>query len=208
MSSGDMSPARIAVFDLGKVLLDFDYERAVCRLAAASATTRGAIRDLLLHSSLLERYETGRLSSPSFYEEFRQSVRYEGDYTAFRQSFADIFTPVESMVRLNQSLRERQVPTYILSNTNEIAIDHVRRQYPFFRDFCGFVLSYEHGAMKPQPTLYEIIEHTTAGSGQEICFLDDREENVAAGRERGWRAHQHKDSAETWAFVRGSGLLG
>jgi len=202
-----MSQARIAVFDLGKVLLDFDYERAVRRLAADSEDSLAAIRNLLLHSSLLERYETGRLSSPSFYQEFKRNVGYAGDYGAFRQSFADIFTPMEPMLRLHQSLRERQVPTYILSNTNEIAVDHIRRQYPFFRDFSGYVLSYEHGSMKPQPTLYEVIERTVTGAGPAICYLDDREENVAAGRERGWRAHQHEDPEAAWAFVRRLGLL-
>ena len=53
------------------------------------------------------------------------------------------------MIQLHAALRQQGIPTYIFSNTNELAVSHIRRTFPFFANFDGYILSYEHGAMKP-----------------------------------------------------------
>ena len=61
-------------------------------------------------------------------------------------------------MELHVAVRRKQIPLYIFSNTNELAITHIRRQFPFFGEFDGYILSYEHGAMKPDAKLYEVVE--------------------------------------------------
>ena len=48
---------KAVVFDLGKVLLDFDYSIAARRIAAASKVPPERIRDFIDHSPLLFRLE-------------------------------------------------------------------------------------------------------------------------------------------------------
>jgi HAD superfamily hydrolase (TIGR01509 family) len=99
------------------------------------------------------------------------------------------------------------LPTYIFSNTNELAIHHIRRNFPFFANFDGYILSYEHGAMKPGAKLYEVVERTSGHRGAEILYLDDRPENVEAGAARGWQAILQENPDKTRAAIAALGLL-
>src|SRR5437868_15214881 len=90
------------------------------------------------------------------------------------------------MLEVHAQLRARGFPTFIFSNTNDLAITHIRKNFPFFANFDGYILSYEHGVMKPDARLYEVVERLSGGRGSEILYLDDRAENIEAGAARGW----------------------
>ena len=202
-----MTPPEVAVFDLGKVLVDFDYSIAARRIAARSTMPPADIQKFIDHSPLLVRYETGLMSREEFYSEIRAITGFLGDIEEFGSFFADIFSPMDEMIRLHAQLRERGVPTFIFSNTNDLAISHIRRNFPFFANFDAYVLSYEHGAMKPHAKLYEVVEQVTGRRGSEILYLDDRPENADAGVARGWHVIQHNDPAASLARVQELGLL-
>src|SRR5262249_25940708 len=142
---------------------------------------------LINQSPLLLRYECNQLSTQQFFEEVRSACGFTGDLHLFRQFFSDIFTAIEPMVQLHAQLRAQRVPTYIFSNTNELAIDQIRQQFPFFREFDGYILSYEHGFMKPDPALYEIVERNAGWTGAALLYIDDRPENIEVGRHRRWQ---------------------
>ncbi|MGD0615382.1 MAG: HAD-IA family hydrolase [Verrucomicrobiota bacterium] len=95
----------------------------------------------------------------------------------------------------------------MLSNTNPLAVLHIRRRFPFFKDFDGYIYSYEHGAMKPDTKLYEVLERTTQCSGEKIVYIDDRPENVAAGAGRGWRVVLHESPDKTRSALKEMSLL-
>jgi HAD superfamily hydrolase (TIGR01509 family) len=197
---------KTVVFDLGKVLVDFDYRIAVRRLAARSRMTVEEFSRFFTHSPLLAQYETGLMSSEQFYQEIRGATGFAGDSDEFAAVFGDIFTAIEPMIELQASLRLRGLPTYILSNTNEMAVRHIRNTFPFFSNFDGYVLSYEHGAMKPEPKLYQVLERHSGCQGGEILYLDDRPENVEAGVARGWQVILHESAERSVSAVHCLGL--
>jgi len=143
------TPPKAVVFDLGKVLLDFDFEIAFQRLLPQVSLSLAELHSLLNQSPLLFEYETGALSTTAFFARFQAASGYMGSLEEFGTAFGDIFREIRPMIALQAMLRERGLPTYICSNTNELTVRHIRRHYPFFRRFDGYVLSYEHGAMKP-----------------------------------------------------------
>jgi HAD superfamily hydrolase (TIGR01509 family) len=198
---------KAVVFDLGKVLVDFDYGIAGRNLAARAKMPAGDLGRFLVHVPLIIRYETGALTSEQFYQEVRQASGFSGDMEEFASSFADIFTPIEAMVRLHADLRHHGFPTYIFSNTNELAIRFIRRNFPFFQNFDGYILSYEHGSMKPEPKLYEVVEAQSGCRGPEILYLDDRPENIEAGAQRGWQVILQESPEKTHALIEKLGLL-
>lgn len=198
----------MVVFDLGKVLLDFDYGIVVGKLAARGRLGIPELRRLLVESPLLPAYERGEITSRQFFEVVRDETGFDGGFEEFSGYFGDIFTPIAPMVALQAELRKRGVPTFIFSNTNDLAIEFVRRAFPFFGGFDGYVLSYEHGAMKPDAPLYEVVERVTGRRGEAILYLDDRPENVEAGAARGWRVVEHRDPEVSRDRVREAGLLG
>ena len=194
-----MKPEKIVAFDLGKVLVDFDYSIAARKIAAQSQTPLAEIRVLIEQSRFIIDYEIGRLTRQEFYERVREATGFRGTLGEFGGFFADIFTEIPPMVELHSRIRQRGIPTYIFSNTNDLAVEHVRRNFPFFANFDGYILSYEVGTMKPDPAIYEALEKLSGRHGADIVYLDDRPENVAGGRARGWRAILHETPEKTRA---------
>ena len=202
-----MPTPSIIVFDLGKVLLDFDYSIAGRRIAAQTQLTDADVQKFLDQSPLLYRFETGLMTQQEFFEEVRRHTGFRGGIEEFSGFFADIFTEIPPMIALHAALRRAGLPTYIFSNTNDLAMVHIRHNFPFFANFDGYILSYEVKAMKPDAKIYEALEQTTGKRGAEILYLDDRPENSEAGAARGWQVILHSDPAKTRAIVEQHGLL-
>lgn len=200
-SISKMQDSPVIVFDLGKVLLDFDYAVAVRRLLASSNCTAAELLTLINQSPLLMQYERGAITTGAFFERVREVSGYEGSFDAFKEMFGDIFTPIPEMIQLHSDLVARGYPVFVFSNTNEMAVDHIRSHFPFFSRFDGYVVSYEHGTMKPEAALYKAVEQLCGRRGGRIIYLDDRVENVEAGRARGWRSLVHERPAATRAWV-------
>ena len=183
---------RAVVFDLGKVLLEFDYRIAARALAADSDLDADAILEILDQSPLLHRYECGALDSRAFEREVRERTGYRGATEAFGWAFADIFTEVAAMTGVLDELRRIRVPAFLFSNTNELAVRHIQSNFKFFEAFERRVLSYEVGAMKPDTRAYEAVESVTGLQGADLLFLDDRADNIAGAKRRGWQVILHE----------------
>lgn len=201
-----MNKPEVVVFDLGKVLVDFDYSIAARKIAAQAERTAAQVQKLLDHSPLLFRFEHGHMTAREFFDAVRNEAMFRGSYEEFTAAFADIFSEMPRMIQLQAELRTKKIPTFIFSNTNELAIHHVRRNFPFFAHFEGYILSYEHGAMKPHARLYEVVESKTGRRGAEILYIDDRPENVAAGAMRGWQTILQETPEKTATAMKKLGL--
>ena len=202
-----MTPAKAIVFDLGKVLVDFDYAIAGRKLAARATMAPSELGQFLIGVPLIVRYETGLISSEEFYREIKAASGYLGDLEEFASLFADIFTPIQPMIQLHADLRTRGFPTYIFSNTNDLAVRFIRQNFPFFHQFDDYILSYEHQSMKPDARLYEVVEARSGARGAEILYIDDRPENIVAGAARGWQTILQESAEKTRAAIQELGLL-
>jgi FMN phosphatase YigB (HAD superfamily) len=196
-----MKRPHAVVFDLGKVLVDFDYGIAARSLERHCQLSADGLRQLLDQSPLLHRYESGGLTTSEFFEAVRQTAGFQGDLEAFRSCFGGIFTPIEEMIELHARVRRGGLPTYIFSNTNEIAIGHIRRSFPFFGGFTDYIYSFQHGAMKPEERLYEVVERQAGCSGADLLYVDDRPENVATALTRGWQTILHVNAMQTRSLL-------
>ena len=201
-----MKDSPVFIFDLGKVLVDFDYSIAARKIAARSAKAPEDLHAFLGSSPLLVDYESGRLTREQFYRAVRDATGFRGDLAEFGGYFAEIFSEMPGTIALHAELRRQGFKTFIFSNTNDLAIEHVRRNFPFFKNFDGYVLSYEVGAMKPLPAIYDAMEKTSGKRGADLIYLDDRAENVAAGAARGWRAILHESAEKTRAALADFGV--
>jgi putative hydrolase of the HAD superfamily len=196
----------VVVFDLGKVLVDFDYRISSEEISRRSRLTAVQVRELIDHSPLLYQFETGLLSNEEFYREVCSTSGYSGTLDEFCHTFADIFSEIKPMTALHARLRAHQIPTYIFSNTNDIAVTHIRKKFPFFAHFDGYVFSYQHGALKPEEKIYAVVERLVGHIGEEIVYLDDKVENIEAALARGWQALLHQTPETTIPILRELGL--
>jgi FMN phosphatase YigB (HAD superfamily) len=197
----------VLIFDLGKVLVDFDYSIAARKIAARSTHAPEDLHFFLGNSPVLIQYETGLISRADLFKSVHLATGFQGTLEEFGGYFAEIFSEIKEMIALHSELRRRGYRTYIFSNTNDLAIEHVRRDFPFFVDFDGYIFSYEVGAMKPQARIYEAMEKLCGRRGADLIYIDDRAENVAAGALRGWRTILHESPAKTRAALADFGLI-
>jgi FMN phosphatase YigB (HAD superfamily) len=197
----------VVIFDLGKVLVDFDYRIAATKIAARSSSPPGDLHAFLGGSTVILDYESGRLTRAEFYEAIRKSIGFLGGLAEFGEYFADIFSEMPGTIALHAELRRRGFKMFIFSNTNDLAVEHVRRRFPFFSNFDGYIFSYEVGSMKPQPEIYAAMEKMCGRSGADLVYIDDRPENIAGGLARGWRAILHESPEKTRQALGAIGLV-
>ena len=197
---------RVVAFDIGKVLLDFDYGIFVRNMVPHTKLSVGELDELLNTSPLLAEYESGSIDTQTFYELIRKATGFTGDLKLFGGFFEAIFDPIQEIIDVQRRLHEKGVPTYTLSNTNELAVRHIAQTYDFWSRFEGHVLSYEAKSLKPAARIYEVFEVTTGCEGQEIVYLDDRPENIVAAKKRGWNAWQHVEPDQTLNVLATLGL--
>jgi FMN phosphatase YigB (HAD superfamily) len=196
-----MNSSKAVVFDLGKVLVDFDYSIAARKVAARSSKPLSHLTELLSTSPLIVQYELGHVTRRQFFEQIRDAVGFQGTMEEFGGYFADIFTEIPAMALLPAELRARGIPTYIFSNTNDLAVEHIAQRFPFFKNFDGYIYSYEVHSMKPDAAIYEAMEKMSGRNGADIIYLDDRPENIAAGSARGWQAFVYETPARARSII-------
>ena len=201
------SPPPAIIFDLGRVLVDFDYSVAAKKIAARSTKPPLDLHAFLGSSPVLVAYESGQLTRLQFFEAIRDTIGFQGSLQEFGGYFADIFTEMPGTIALHAELRRKGFKTYIFSNTNDLAIEHVRRNFPFFQNFDGYIFSYEVGGVKPRPEIYAAMEERVGRRGADLVYIDDRAENIASGAARGWRAVLHESPEQTRRALAAWGLV-
>jgi HAD superfamily hydrolase (TIGR01509 family) len=197
----------VVVFDLGKVLVEYDYAITARKIAPQCKVSASELRAVLDESPLFAQFECGLIGNEEFFREICARTGYCGLREEFDLHFADIFTEIKPMIRAHTELRERKIPTYILSNTNDISTAHIRRRFPFFANFDGYVLSYQHKVMKPDQKIYQLLEKLCGRSGPQILYLDDRLENTDGAKARGWQVIHHQSPEESVKSMKKLGLL-
>lgn len=207
-----MKPVEFVYFDLGNVLARFEPERACRNLQRRWAVEPQQVYQAIWTSGLQERLEHGQLSA----EEFAHAVRLAlglNERTAptsdLLDLLCDMFDPIEEMVEVVAAVRDSGVPLGILSNTCHAHWQWLAKQRyaALLGRFDSVILSYEHGVMKPHPSLYRVAGEMAAVAPEAILFFDDRAENVAAAVASGWQAHLFTDAASAREVLRWSGVL-
>ena len=197
----------VVAFDIGKVLLDFDYGILIRRMAPRTRWNESALNAYLNQSPLLAEYESGQLGTSEFFECVQRETGFDGAESEFAELFEDIFTPIEPVIEWHRQIAMNGIATYTFSNTNELAVRHMSRTYDFWPRFTGHVLSHEVKSLKPDAGIYEALEAAAGCSRSSILYLDDRPENIEAGLARGWRACCHQNLSETGNFLMEQGVL-
>jgi len=195
------------LFDLGNVIIPFDFKRAYARIGPLTKLAPVEIPARLRSSDLVYRFETGRVSSERFVEELGALLEFKITYSEFRDIWSCIFLPGTLIEESLLASLARRYSMLLLSNTNPIHFEMVRVNYPLLRYFQQFVLSYEVGATKPAARIYqEAIARAGCPAG-ECFFTDDILINVEAARGQGMDAVQFQSASQLESELGSRGLL-
>jgi epoxide hydrolase-like predicted phosphatase len=194
------------VFDIGNVLLKFDYLVAGHRLMTHNGLTELPDRANIVAAKAA--LEGGKIDRAEFLRLVRPEFLHTGSDADFIAMWEDIFEENEPMTRLATSLAESGMPTYLLSNISCIHHEFIFRQYPVFETFRDGVYSYKAGAMKPEPRIYRMAIEQFGIDPSRTVYLDDLEENIVAANEAGLRGvvYDYRRHDEALEQLRNAGL--
>lgn len=98
-------------------------------------------------------------------------------------------TEREAIWQKMEDLKDRGYKIYILSNYSEYLFKKHTGHMPFRKIIDGGIVSYEVGAIKPEPEIYEKILDKYGLDPAECIFFDDIEKNVEAAKAFGIESH-------------------
>ena len=206
-------PPEFIYFDMGNVLITFDELRAFRQIAEVAQLDGGAemdvarVREIIATGGLQRQYEEGRISSSEYYEAFCRESETSPDPRAFEHAGSDMFDLNTPIVPLVVHLFGAGYRLGVLSNTCQSHWDFLYGRIRLLRIyFEQVVLSYEVGTMKPADAIFESAIEAAAVPADRIFFVDDRIENVEAGRRLGLDAVQFTDAPSLAAELRSRGV--
>ena len=187
---------RNIVFDIGWVLVRLNYRPLLGLLRAHGAQVGD--RDAVMKRLWLEEHETGRLPGRGLLERIQGLVRLPVSLEEAEAKWLDMFELEPAMVDLAHRLGEHH-RVFLLSNIGDLHWAHLSREYRLHAIGHGALPSYVAGVMKPHAGIYAQAERRFALEPAATVFIDDRADNVAAARARGWYGIVHQDHADTLA---------
>ena len=98
-------------------------------------------------------------------------------------------TEREAVWEKMMQLKARGYNIYILSNYSEYLFKKHTDHMPFRKIIDGGIVSYEVGAIKPEPDIYGKLLDKYGLNPDECIFYDDIEKNVEAARALGIESH-------------------
>ena len=204
--SAQSEPIRAVLFDVGNVLLKFDF--TICLKALAAKSDFGEpVAMFARFDQVKAAYEDGQIDRAAFLRAVFDVLNYRGTEAEFVAAWENIFEPNEQMFPLVEGLRGRY-RLFLLSNTNEIHREYFFRRFPVFQHFTGGIYSDVAHASKPGRAIYEIACRDLGLEPASTFFIDDLLPNIETARALGFQTHHyhHERHAELLGALAAAGI--
>ena len=191
------------VFDIGWVFVRLNYAPFLEFLSARGA--HAPDMDAVISRAALEEHESGRLHGEEFIERLAALAAAPVPPQELRAQWTGMFELEAPMVELAHRL-SAHYRVHLLSNIGDLHWAHLSREFRLHDIGHGALPSYLAGVMKPQPGIYAEAERRFALTPAHTVFIDDRADNIAAARARGWHGIVHADHEGTVRALRALGV--
>jgi len=182
----------VVVFDLGNVLLPFDYSIAIARLNSISPDLGNKFSLYSKENYQFHRsFERGDISNEDFISQMLKALDNKIDSKCFCEIYSEIFIENKPVTNLLPFLK-KHYKLILLSNTNAIHQKYGWQKYKFLKYFDKLILSNEINAVKPEEKIYRAAEEFSGQPSAEHLFIDDILEYANAAQNIGWHAINYK----------------
>jgi glucose-1-phosphatase len=191
MTSPSLSPgdADALLFDLGRVVLDIDFGKAIACWAAHSGRAPSDIAARFVRGETYRHHEVGRISDADYFESLRGSLGIQLTDEQFLEGWNAIFAgEMPGIAHLLPRAAEK-LPLFVFSNTNRPHVEYFSKTYAeLLGHFRELYLSSTIGLRKPDAAAFDHVVSSIGVPASRIVFFDDLAENVEAARGRGLKA--------------------
>ena len=167
------------LFDLGGVVIEIDFGRAVASWAESAGTPVDTLRARFAFDDAYQRHERGEIAAGEYFTALRSSLQIDLPEAALVTGWNAIYVnEVPGMRALLHTVGQR-FPIYAFTNSNPTHHAFCSAHYPdVLRSFRKVFLSFELGLRKPERAAFEAIAAAIGVPLDRILFFDDTEANV------------------------------
>jgi putative hydrolase of the HAD superfamily len=95
----------------------------------------------------------------------------------------------------------------LVSNTNDLHYEYCRRTVPALRFLPHHYLSFQIGAVKPEPEFYQYIINDLESDPEQMLFIDDDETNLTAAEKNGFHPYKFSTTENLRTELKAIGLM-
>ena len=197
---------KAVIFDLGRVLLNIDNMLLVGRLFKGIALDDPQLVQKTIKNEPMIEFNSGRMSPEEFHRKMCVLFNLTIDYESFIPLWCSIFSPMDGMKNLVMRLQNK-VRLGLLSDTDPVHWDYVKKNWPWLDVFEKPTLSFEVGVMKPNPHIFLTAAQSINTPPENCLYVDDLQDNVEGARAIGMTAVKFENPAQIEDVLRGLRLL-
>lgn len=185
-SDHGLGPVRALLFDLGGVVIGFDFGRAFRLWASRAGCDPTLIEDRFSLDDAYEQHERGEILASSYFATLRHSLGIDISDDDFAEGWNDVFLGPIPGVAQALAVAQRHLPLFAFTNSNAThqsvwQVRYANELNPFRTVF----VSSDLGFRKPDPGAFQHVARSMGFEPPEILFFDDSSVNVDGARRAG-----------------------
>jgi len=194
------------MFDFGGVLIDWDPVPAVEHGVGADEARRFFAE--FDFAAWNHAQDAGRTWDDALAELERTHPHFLTHGQAYRANFDHaLIGEIPGTAQVLRDLHAAGVPLFGLTNwSDELFGDHAPQRFDFLALFDDIVVSGTEGLAKPDPAIYRLAIERSGLAAEQLAFVDDRPENVAAGEAAGMHGIHFTDASALRSALAALGL--
>lgn len=201
------APVEAVVFDVGRVLVEWDM-----RLLFAKLIDDPARLDWFCSTVVTEnwhaQHDAGRDLGDMIADRKREFPDCADLIDAYATRFRETIPgPVAGSYEIVEQLAARGVPLYAITNFASLFWAEFRAGQPLFDHFRDIVVSGDEKIAKPDARIFELAARRFGHRPEAMLFIDDNAANIAAAKALGWQVHHFSQAPALKQDLQARGLL-
>ena len=189
-----MTKITTVVFDVGKVLFEWDLRHLFAKLIADKTELEYFVTHVVTPEWHFQ-HDAGRPLAEMTAERTALYPKYANEIDAYRTRFNETIPgPVAGSLEIVRELAERAVPLFAITNFGAEFWERFRPTQPIFDHFGDVVVSGVEKMVKPDPDIYALALRRFGLKPGEAIFIDDNHDNIVSARANGFAAHHFTDA--------------
>lgn len=203
-----MTPPTVAVFDVGRVLIEWDPRHLYRKVFAGDAARMEWFLREVCPPGWNAAQDAGRPWAEGIAEATARHPAFAAEIAMYRSRWHEMVPgEIFGSVALLRALAERGVKLFAITNFAADTFAEVRARFGFFALFDGIVVSGEERMLKPSPEIFRRLASRYDVALGACLFIDDVPANVAGARAVGMHAHHFTAPPALRAELARHGLL-
>ncbi len=187
--SNDLQPVHALLFDLGGVVIDFDFDGAFQLWASRAGCDPRLIAERFTLDDSYEQHERGEVPASTYFAALRHSLGIDLSEGDFIEGWNNVYLgPVPGISEV-LSIAQRHLPLFAFTNSNPTHKSVWEHFYASeLRPFQTIFVSSDLGARKPDPEAFLLVARRMGFEPGEVLFFDDTPGNVDGARAAGMQS--------------------